>query len=344
MNNPQFVMDHRGFNFSHLQNHIGSYDKTLYISTFNLDLDDALMGFIRHFQRVVIVLNPVPFAEQLDRLSEFPAKYAQNNFFKLMNLDGVEVYFNRFLHAKIIGTSEAVYVGSANFSFHSKDNIEAGFVSTNEAQNNKIIQSVKTTILDTSLSLNELISSTKYVNNSNTVQRAIDDLLPMYDKLVEWIAKLRGAAGQSHPDRAALCIRYIGIVQEQILTISQVLSRRFSQDKIYLEELQISAKWTPKLCQCQQEIETLDKQSKQLQNLAKEDDLYDQLTLEDYERVYGAGVTDGYLENKDAIKKAYKQFKTLNDEMLKETKTVRSYLYALSKLGKHYRAFCKAQK
>lgn len=341
MDKTKFIMDLREFNFGHIDKHINDYEQTLYISTYNLYLDDGLIDFILKFKKAVIVLNPVPFAQQLERIEENPAKNITNNFFLLLSMGKVEIFFNRFLHAKIVGTREAVYVGSSNFSYHSKNNIEAGFVSTETEQNGIILSSLQHNVLDGSLSLDNFIASSNYSAGTNDIQRVIDRVVPMYKSLNECVTDFKKTLNQAHPERPKRCIQHIVMVREMLLTISKYLSSRFDHDKLNVEELLISSHWMSVLYSSEEKINKYVKESNALQNMATEDDLYDQLTLEDYERFYGKGVTDDYIANSNALQKALENFSVINEELSIETEKLKRYLYALSKLGKHYRAYLK---
>ena len=341
MGSTKFIMDLREFNFNTLNKYIVDHSKTLYISTFNFDIDLKLTDFISRFNKVVLVLNPVPFAEQLKRIESVQERYSSNNLFKLLKIDNIEVSFNRYLHAKIVGTEEALYVGSSNFSYHSKDNIEAGFLSTSRVQNENIISALNTNVIENSLSLRCLINTSMYHQGTNTIQQSIDIVLPMYEDLLNIIKLYKSIINQTHPERPQLCLEHISLVQEQLTKISKLLSQTFNNDTLKVEEFLISAKWSTNLQSSKNKIEKYVKASTRLQQQAVDANLYDKLTLEDYPRFFGEGSIDDFVTHSNAFEKALQYSKEISQDLLTETKKLQSYLYSLSTIAKHYRIYTK---
>lgn len=89
-----------------------------------------------------------------------------------------EVAFNFTNHAKIIGTENIVYVGSANYSDESKDNIESGTLIRDKDFIKKLYEEVFPVILE---------ESTPYFDDNYNVFRLF--LLSIISKLRSWVKR-----------------------------------------------------------------------------------------------------------------------------------------------------------
>lgn len=89
-----------------------------------------------------------------------------------------EVSFNFSNHAKIIGTENVLYIGSANYSDESKDNIEAGTIIRDKEAIQKVYQEVFPAVID---------ESTPYFDDDFNVLRLF--VISMESKFRWWLRK-----------------------------------------------------------------------------------------------------------------------------------------------------------
>jgi len=345
MKQIEFVMDFRSYNFKKLWK-VMNYQNAdcLYISTFSLDLDEKLTSLINRFERIVLVVNPIPFSKQLKRKIGEPIDFDSNNFMKILENPKIELYFNRFLHSKIVASKAASYVGSANFTFHSKNSIESGYISVDQDNNLEIIESFKDLVVEKSICINTLIKSAGLNGDINKVQQGIDNIIPRYEELLEILQNSIKDYSGFKPDAGRKNLNDIATIIESLFQIQRLIERDFNSNELEIDEQLVSVSWETKLANSSKNINLLMKSSDKLQEMAKKEGLYDQLSLEDYDRFFGDGSTDNFVKHINAFDNAEKTLNTIKVEMTRELHSIRSYLYALSTLCKDYRDFNKEKR
>jgi len=335
MSHIEFVMDFQEYNFRKVFNagQISS-PNTLYISTFNIDINDQLETVIDSYDRVIIVVNPNPLGDQVRRRREYFDEQRKSNLIKLLKKENVHLYFNRYLHAKIVATESVSYVGSSNFSASSANNIESGYISYCEHNNGQIISSFENNIISRSIDMNAFLQAAKA---RNKIQRGFDEIIPMFERLHEAIENSFVRIEANSFERGKILIDEITILIEMMLNISRVIDRELDGDMLNIEDFVVAAKWESALIRGRENIKTFINASESLQRRAREDELYDTLTMEDYNRQYGEGTTDVYENHRTSFQDAEKSLHLLKSELRVEISNIKSYLYALSTLGKDYR-------
>lgn len=335
MSDISFVMDFRSYNFKSLLKCRGaSEDGCLYISTFNIDLEEKLESLINSFDRVVIVINPIPLGRQIkDRREEFN-ELNISNFSKILNKKNVHLYFNRFVHAKIIATQSVSYVGSANFSLHSVNNIESGYVSRCVTNNKFIISKFEEDLIPRSISVDAFLKS---IQGENKVQEAIKNVIKLYGNLIKVVGASFSSVGYMQSDRGDRYIHEISSIIEVLDSITKVLNRDFDSDILRIEEFTLSASWEGALADSMKSISILVKESARLRKRAEDDDLYDTLTFDDYNKKYGEGTMAIFERHRNSFETAEKRLQIIKSEIVTEIHSIRSYLFSLSTLRKDFR-------
>lgn len=99
------------------------------------------------------------------------------------------VAFNFTNHAKIIGTENIVYIGSANYSDESKDNIESGTLIRDKDFIHKLYEEVFPVIVN---------ESTPYFDDDFNILRLF--VISMGSKFLAWVSKFDGGLVWENPD------------------------------------------------------------------------------------------------------------------------------------------------
>ncbi|MCG9582199.1 hypothetical protein L1D13_13520 [Vibrio tubiashii] len=338
MTDIEFVLDFGEYNFNHILNcPVHEADTCLYISTFNVDLDNKLVSLFKHYDTVKIVVNPIPLSAQIRKGYEKSFNEMSSNLIRLLREPNVELYFNRHLHAKIIATQSATYVGSANYSYHSSNSIEAGYVSTNFANNRNIIDQFENTILNNAISLNTFLHNVGTNQETNKIQHAINHVLPMYGSLITTVEEAFKLPAPYYPDGGQRYITGIATIIEKMNMISKYVYREFDKDSLNIETLLLSSKWESNLMSVLGQVEQYIKESQRLTKLAEDDGRLDTMTYEDYNRFYGEGTIDKFEKLSNTYEKAHKVTDQMRLELSSELHQIRSYLFSLSTLRKNYR-------
>lgn len=126
------------------------------------------------------------FTAYLDRLN--PENFPSNPY----------VGFNFSNHAKIIGTENIVYIGSANYSDESKDNIESGTI----IRDKNFIQTLYTEVFPALID-----ESTPYFDDDFNILRLF--VISMEQKFTAWLNKFDNELISVHPNRSIRRLREI---------------------------------------------------------------------------------------------------------------------------------------
>ncbi|MDC5807060.1 hypothetical protein OPW36_22915 [Vibrio europaeus] len=338
MTDIEFELDFGEYNFYRiLHRPVHKLDTCLYISTFNVDLDNGLVSLFKRYDTVKIVVNPKPLGDQIKKGYKNSFNEMSSNLIRLLKEPNVELYFNRHLHAKIIATQSATYVGSANYSYHSSNSIEAGYVSTNVANNRDVIDQFENTILGNAISLNTFVKNVGTNQKTNKIQLAIDHVLPMYQSLITTVEEAFKLPDPYYPDGGQRYITGIATIIEKMNMISKYVYREFDRDSLNIETLLLSSKWESSLLGILGQVEQYIKESQRLTKLAEDDDCLDTMTYEDYDRFYGEGTIDKFEKLSNTYEKAHRVTDQMRLDLTSELHQIRNYLFSLSTLRKNYR-------
>ncbi len=142
--NGRFVASYHKLNYQEVIDDFQNA-KQIRILTYNISknvLSDALLDALKNSRAHVEIITNIP--NRMERYYNTPTgesmrKNARTNihtYIQKLNPDSFpnefHVFFNTDNHAKIIGTENIVYIGSANFSNESSDHIEAGVLVTDK--------------------------------------------------------------------------------------------------------------------------------------------------------------------------------------------------------------------
>jgi hypothetical protein len=135
-----FVSSEAGFNYQEVLTDMQTA-KTIRIVTFNISkkhLPDSIISLLKNSDAEIKLVSNIPSRmEQYfeNTAGETMRQKATENIKAYFNILDPKTYhgrlfpfFNMKSHAKIIGTENIVYIGSANFSDESSKNIEAGII------------------------------------------------------------------------------------------------------------------------------------------------------------------------------------------------------------------------
>lgn len=136
----KFVSSKDGLNYNEVLDDFPSA-KTIRIITYNISkrkYNDGLLEMLKESEADVQIISNIPsrMPEYFHtKAGEFMRSKAKENiqvYISKLNPDkysgGLSTFFNIHNHAKLIGTENIVYIGSANYSNESADNIEAGVI------------------------------------------------------------------------------------------------------------------------------------------------------------------------------------------------------------------------
>ena len=191
-NGGEFVLGRRGLNYQAVLDDFENA-KTVRILTYNIskknyrnELIDALKGVSEDAD--VVIISNIP--ARMDYYSNTPAgekyrKRYKDSFTAYLNRlnpenfqSNPDVAFNFTNHAKIIGTENIVYVGSANYSDESKNNIESGTIIRDKDFIKKLYEEVFPVILE---------ESTPYFEDNFNIFRLF--VISSLNKLQLWLKR-----------------------------------------------------------------------------------------------------------------------------------------------------------
>ena len=316
----QFVLHKGKFNYSDLITTLPNSSKVVYISTYNVVLDSELRWFLKKFDLVHLVVNPIPFKSTCEKNEEA--------LYDLLEMKNIKLYLNRNNHSKIIVNEDMSYVGSANLSKFSQNNIESGFISKKSTVNIDILDSFEKYILTESSSFNDIYSNYKSWN----IYNAINKFIPEYKKLEEMVGKSIILIIPAHYRNN---LKELDDLIDKANWIKQQVERSVSFNQLNITQ-SLSLKGSLSgLTAVRNKMNQLKVDGEFLNRASSEKGLdQSQTTMLDIQNEFGdCDAMDRFLRNTDSFTELRETLTDTKEAMEEEIKTILNYLYALIYFG-----------
>lgn len=327
----QFVLHKGKFNYSDLITTLPSSSTVVYISTYNIALDSELQWFLKKFGLVHLVVNPIPFKSTCEK--------NEDALYDLLKMKNIKLYLNRNNHSKIIVNEDMSYVGSANLSKFSQNNIESGFISKESKVNLDILDSFKRDILSESSSFNDIYSNYKSWN----IYNAINKFIPEYKKLEEMVGK---SIVLTIPVHYGNNLKKLDDLIDKANWIKKQVERSVSFNQLNITQ-SLSLKGSISgLTSVRHKINQLKVDGEFLNRASSEKGLdQSQTTMLDIQNEFGGcDAMDRFLRNTDSFTELREALTDTKEEMEEEIKNILNYLYALIYFGNLFDKHKKAIK